>query len=409
MTRTGRALVSNHGRTLRNSPAQRSAQPFTTGGHAGGYVFRAVQVRLGNPVPSSGDALVRIFSHDGGPDTGLVTLAPPAAFTADAVNTFTAPAGTRLAPDTTYYVVTTNAADTARILRRRDDFERTEDGGAAAGWSIGDGRYTKGSGRRRLAVPHRGGHDRHPGHRRRPPPRTTTRRCAPCRWPRPTVRPSPSRPRRSTAPSPRTPLWPPKTSTRVTLGAAATDANATLAIVGDNDPATPGEAVLALVPGANVLTVAVTAEDGAATAAYTVTVDRAPPPAACPVPNDWCATMTAGHAARTTGTARVEELGHAPRPGRAEPGNLRVQHPGLPGGARGPHRRDRYRRRHGAERRAHPRRRRRPLTEGSVLAVDGAEYTLATPPPPARAWASTGGTSRCTARCRAGPSAARSP
>ena len=63
VTRTGRALVSNHGRTLRNSPAQRSAQPFTTGGHAGGYVLCAVQVRLGNPVPSAGDALVRIFSR----------------------------------------------------------------------------------------------------------------------------------------------------------------------------------------------------------------------------------------------------------------------------------------------------------------------------------------------------------
>ena len=373
VTRTGRALVSNHGRTLRNSPAQRSAQPFTTGGHAGGYVLRAVQVRLGNPVPSSGDALVRIFSHDGGPDTGLVTLVPPASFTADAVNTFTAPAGTRLAPDTTYYVVTTNAADTAGFSVGVTT-SGTEDSGAAAGWSIGDGRYTKGSGAgawqsRTVAVMI--GIQGTVG--ARPPHDDPTLRAlslaetdgAPI-----ALAPAPF----DGAVAAYTALAPQDVD-RVTLRAAAADANATLAIAGDNDPATPGEAVLALVPGANVLTVAVTAEDGAAAAAYTVTVDRAPPPAACPVPNDWCATMTAGRAARTTGTARVEELGHAPGLGALSPATFafntldyrvaRVVRTVETDTAAGTVLSDVLTLDAGAA-----------LTEGSVLAVDGAEYTL---------------------------------
>ena len=103
--------------------------------------------------------------------------------------------------------------------------------------------------------------------------------------------------------------------------------------------------------------------------------DRAPPPAACPVPNDWCATMTAGRAVRTTGTARVEELGHAPGLGALSPATFafntldyrvaRVVRTVETDTAAGTVLSDVLTLDAGAA-----------LTEGSVLAVDGAEYTL---------------------------------
>ena len=61
----------------------------------------------------------------------------------------------------------------------------------------------------------------------------------------------------------------------VTLSASANHAGATVAITGDDDTSTPGEAELDLDEGANELTVTVTAEDGRTTQTYTVTVARA--------------------------------------------------------------------------------------------------------------------------------------
>ena len=61
---------------------------------------------------------------------------------------------------------------------------------------------------------------------------------------------------------------------RVTLTATKNHPDATVAIAGDDDTSTPGEADLGLVEGVNALTVTVTAEDGA-TATYTLTVTRA--------------------------------------------------------------------------------------------------------------------------------------
>ena len=88
--------------------------------------------------------------------------------------------------------------------------------------------------------------------------------------------------------------WVANDVTPVTLTATKNDSNATVAITGDDDAATPGEAEFDLDEGANTLEVVVTAEDGVATETYTVTVVRE---AAAPMANPdavWTANLTVG-------------------------------------------------------------------------------------------------------------------
>ena len=74
----------------------------------------------------------------------------------------------------------------------------------------------------------------------------------------------------------------------VTLTATKNDSNATVVIASDDNTGTPGVAELDLIVGPNTLTVTVTAQDGATTQPYTITVTRAA--AACT--DVWCATLT---------------------------------------------------------------------------------------------------------------------
>ena len=323
VVRTGRALVSNHGRTVRGSAGGRSAQPFTTGSNAGGYVLEAVQVSLdANNTPASGDALVRIFTDDDGPPgESIATLTAPATITANAVNTFTAPAGTWLAPGTTYHVVTTNAAGTGGFHVNLTE-SHAEDAGKAPGWSIGDDRYGKASGATAdwvlQGVSAMIGIVGTVGVR----PQSDNARLAALSLT------GAGGDAVAIAPAPFDTATPAYTAVvghgidRVTLRAAAVDPNATVAITHDNDPATPGEAVLALVEGANPLTVTVTSEDGSRTGTWTVTVERQAPAAPCPVPNDWCATMTTGYAAHHIDALRTEELGHGAGLGALTPADF---------------------------------------------------------------------------------------
>ena len=135
------------------------AQPFTTGSNSAGYELTSVNVQLGDPVPSAGDIVVEILSHNGGPGSTLATLTNPATLTKDSANTFTVPASDQLTLDakTTYYVLIYHADDddggstvivsgvtTTRfgIIVGRT-YSKSEDSGAAPGWSIGNRRYYK--------------------------------------------------------------------------------------------------------------------------------------------------------------------------------------------------------------------------------------------------------------------------
>ena len=135
------------------------AQPFTTGPNSAGYELTSVDVQLGDSVPSAGDIVVEILSHNSGPGSTLATLTNPATLTKQSANTFTVPAGDQLTLDaeTTYHVliyhaddddggstVTVNGVATTRfgiIIDRTNS--KSEDSGAATGWSIGNRRYFK--------------------------------------------------------------------------------------------------------------------------------------------------------------------------------------------------------------------------------------------------------------------------
>ena len=87
----------------------------------------------------------------------------------------------------------------------------------------------------------------------------------------------------------------------VTLEVRASDANAAVAIAGDDDPATPGEAAIALAEGANTVTATVTAEDGVTMRSYTALVARAAAAPAADAGALWTARMTVGQSATGRG------------------------------------------------------------------------------------------------------------
>ncbi|MDE0137072.1 MAG: SwmB domain-containing protein [bacterium] len=155
-------LVSNTGQSgpvshpvvgVLSSTNWRAAGSFTTGDHAMGYTLSAVDARIGavgSSIRTTGSenvlrATVReIFSAVPSP-TVLYTLTNPASLTANAMNTFTAPAAATLDANTTYALVFEIAGPTGNDQRFRTSLSLTgshaEDAGAASGWSIGDLTY----------------------------------------------------------------------------------------------------------------------------------------------------------------------------------------------------------------------------------------------------------------------------
>ena len=140
-------LVSNENATVETSnSASIQAQSFVTGTNAGGYTLSEIQIRLGDSsvVPGVTGVIAAVKADDSSaPGTLVANLVNPASLTADAFNAFTAPAGTTLAANTTYWVVMneerSSINDRVRFFRTEDDDEDI----APTGWSIGDGRRWK--------------------------------------------------------------------------------------------------------------------------------------------------------------------------------------------------------------------------------------------------------------------------
>ena len=113
------------------------AQSFETGSHEQGYTVTGVQIALeGDP---SLQARVRIREDDGGePATGdqLANFDNPATLTTESLNTFTAPDGLRLDPDTTYWITVGEEV----AVNERVHTGRTTNIGQTGktGWSMGD-------------------------------------------------------------------------------------------------------------------------------------------------------------------------------------------------------------------------------------------------------------------------------
>jgi len=149
---TATTLVSNTGQTAGANSAIvgflgatnfEQGALFTTGANAGGYTLSAVDVFL-HSTSASSSPKVSIYSTTaaGLPDSELHVLTNPASITSNAVNTFTAPANTTLAANTTFAVVfkqTGGSGSWSASSTTTGD----EDAGAASGWSITDGRVSR--------------------------------------------------------------------------------------------------------------------------------------------------------------------------------------------------------------------------------------------------------------------------
>ena len=138
-------FVSNAGQTagtgtvtVGGTIARKIGQPFTTGSNANGYALTEVDVGLGATAGAT-SLRVSVYTTDaaGDPASSLHALTNPAAFTANAANTFRAPANAKLLPGTTYAVVV-ESTSTAATIAMGHTFSNGEDSGAAASWSIGD-------------------------------------------------------------------------------------------------------------------------------------------------------------------------------------------------------------------------------------------------------------------------------
>ena len=130
----GAELVSNRDQTRAafSSSTSRSAQAFTTGDRAGGYVLSSVRVSSSaSDASESYSAALHTVNASGHPATKVADLTAPSGF-GGTVETFTAPANTFLAPETSYAVVVSGLDNIALTA------SNAEDTGAASGWSIAD-------------------------------------------------------------------------------------------------------------------------------------------------------------------------------------------------------------------------------------------------------------------------------
>ena len=104
---TPTTLVSSIGQTKAANPLDTStdstAQGFTTGGDASGYVLAAIELNFQDAINSSQMATVRAelwsAATGGGPGSKLADLTAPSSIAAGANAVFTAPANTRTAAE----------------------------------------------------------------------------------------------------------------------------------------------------------------------------------------------------------------------------------------------------------------------------------------------------------------------
>ena len=267
-------LVDNSGESrISSSSSAFQGQSFRTGANAGGYTITEVQLPLAGSIASSATTVVKIREDGSGEPGDLVaTLTNPATFTADAFNTFTAPANTTLDAGTPYWI-TVNEGTSMRLT-----FPRTGGNGQTgeAGWTIGDSRLWRNSesddwssSTNVLVMTIKGTVNGG----------TTTSTDA-------------TLSALALSGVMLTPVFAPATAdytatvansvTQTTVTATKNDSNATMAITGDTDTSTPNTATVNLSVGDNTITVTVIAEDGSTTKIYTVVVTRNTPAAGKP-------------------------------------------------------------------------------------------------------------------------------
>ena len=123
------------------------AQAFTTGSHTAGYTLTSIEARTNQSEAAPNELRAQLWSDvTGNPGVKLADLTVPATISASGATpaniVFAAPAGTRLAANTTYYFVIGGAASRSPATNKQFQILNTasdsEDSGAAAGWSVDD-------------------------------------------------------------------------------------------------------------------------------------------------------------------------------------------------------------------------------------------------------------------------------
>ncbi len=143
---TAQTFVANLGQADGPSAALSNdyAQAFTTGSNSAGYSLRSVDVQfsvIGSSFSSSNLTASIHADSSGSPGSSLGALTSPASFpvsSSDQTLTFTSSAGIDLAANTTYFVMFDMSSNHAFTGVRGTNSD-SEDSGALAGWSIGDG------------------------------------------------------------------------------------------------------------------------------------------------------------------------------------------------------------------------------------------------------------------------------
>ena len=138
-------LVSNTSETTTGSSNGTHAQRFETGTSSSGYTVTQVQIRLGDHILGSTQTVAKISANNGNvPGNVVATLTNPTSLREGSLNTFTAPAGTRLDPSETYWVVVNDGlpgGDTWQYALTPGNGQTGE-----TGWEIADQRLFRTSG-----------------------------------------------------------------------------------------------------------------------------------------------------------------------------------------------------------------------------------------------------------------------
>ena len=143
-TSTAQILVSNSGASVTNTGATSIlAQSITTGDHRHGYTVSQIEINIFS-FEESRRTTVKLYSNsnNGQPQDLVATLVNPLTFTGG-FNTFTAPPGTTLSRNTTYWIVLNE--DISDVSSDRVGYTTTTSKAdtSSYGWSIGDKRLHK--------------------------------------------------------------------------------------------------------------------------------------------------------------------------------------------------------------------------------------------------------------------------
>ena len=138
--------VSNVGSDLNNiNTSLECATAFTTGSNSSGYPISSVDIRLKKV--SRRTTVVRIREGaDTDPGDIVVTLTNPATFKANALNKFTAPSGTVLNPNTTYFLVVNDGRASSASSNVQLAYTYSDSQTGETDWSIGNSSRFRGSG-----------------------------------------------------------------------------------------------------------------------------------------------------------------------------------------------------------------------------------------------------------------------